>query len=127
MEHYLYSTAKRALELSHAIKGVLLWIAVPAALLPPIPTQWKWILTRTAIITAGVWIFYYQIRMHFELAWELTVLDMDEPGNMYDGQLGNIFATFLGWAPPLLECLIVFSLTQLSFYLWDKKTKKKPA
>ena len=111
--HELLEVAQRARSHIHALEGVLIWMAVPLALLPPIPIAWRWIWIRTFVITVVIWISLLGFRIAYEVPWNRTVLDIEKRDWGYDGVGGNAALLMLGWLFPFLQCLITLCLTRL--------------
>lgn len=89
----------------HKLEGVLFWVAIPLALIPPVPRSWGWIGVRTLVITVAVWYFSMRYRIVFEVPWNSRVLDIEDPNNGYDGVGGNAGLLLFGWIFPFFECL----------------------
>lgn len=99
----LLELAKRAQRDIHAIESVLIWSAIPLALLPPIPIAWRWVLLRMLVITLGVWGLLIAFRITYEVPWNKIVLNIEQRENGYDGVGGNAVLVLLGWLVPLFE------------------------
>jgi hypothetical protein len=89
----------------HKLGYILSWIAIPLALIPPVPRNWSWIWLRTLLITVAVWYVSNRYRIVFEVPWNMTVCDIEDPHSSYDGVGGNVAVLFFGWILPFLECL----------------------
>src|SRR6187455_1904630 len=96
----LLKIAQLARDHIHSIEGVLSWIAVPLALLPPIPIKWRWIWVRTIVITLVVWIVLMNFRIAYEVPWNRIVLDIEKRDWGYDGVGGNAALLLIGWTFP---------------------------
>jgi hypothetical protein len=92
--------AQLAREHIHPIGDVFLWIAVPIALLPPIPTKWRWIWLRTIVITLAIWITLINFRIAYEVPWNEIVSDLENPNSDYDGVGGNAALLVFAWMLP---------------------------
>jgi len=113
--HDLHEVAELARDNIHAIEGILMWIAIPLALLPPIPTAWKWIWIRTLVITVIAWMTLLNFRIAYEIPWNRIVIDIEMQDSGYDGVGGNVALLLVGWVFPLTQCLITLCLTRFVF------------
>ena len=109
----LLDIAKLAREHIHSIEGLLFWIAIPLALLPPIPIKWKWIWIRTAVITLVVWIVLMDFRIAYEVPWNRIVMDIEKRDFGYDGVGGNAALLLVGWIFPFVQCVGTLCVTRI--------------
>ncbi|MBN8418001.1 MAG: hypothetical protein J0L73_03720 [Verrucomicrobia bacterium] len=110
--HELLEVARLARSHVHAIGSVLIWIAIPLALIPPVPTSWRWIWMRTVVITVAVWLALMDFRIAYEVPWNRTVMDIEKRDWGYDGVGGNVALLFFGWGFPFFEAFITLCLTR---------------
>lgn len=108
----------------HSIESQLFWIAIPLALLPPIPLTWKQIWIRTLFITLLVWITLMNFRIVYEIPWNRIVMDIEKRNPEYDGVGGNVALLVLGWIFPFLQCLATLCVTR--FFLTRYGPSRKP-
>ena len=108
----LLKIAQLARDHIHSIEGVLSWIAVPLALLPPIPIKWRWIWVRTIVITLVVWIVLMNFRIAYEVPWNRIVLDIEKRDWGYDGVGGNAALLLIGWTFPFFQCLVTLCVAR---------------
>jgi hypothetical protein len=110
------------------LQDILLWIAIPLALIPPVPRSWRWIALRTFVITVAVWFISMHYNIVFGVPWRSMVLDMQDPNSSYDGVGSNVGLLFLGWVPPFFECLGTLIVCRYLFpllaFLWRRVTGK---
>ena len=125
--HGLLEVAQLARSHVHAIEGVLMWIAIPLALIPPVPTSWRWIWIRTFVITVAVWLVLMDFRIAYEVPWNRTVLDIEKRDWDYDGVGGNAALLLFGWAFPFFEALITLCLTRFVLSLVVNRKTQPPA
>ena len=104
-QYELLDLAKLARAHIHSIQEGLFWLAVPLALIPPIPVKWAWIWLRTAAVTLFVWITLMDFRMMYEVRWVGIVLNIEKSDAGYDGVGGNVALLVFGWVFPFLQCL----------------------
>lgn len=120
--------AKLARNDIHKLEDVLVWIAIPLALIPPVPKSWRWIGLRTLVITVLVWYVSIRYRIVFEVPWNPMVIHMQDPNSGYDGVGGNAALLLLGWIPPFFECLgtliVCRYLLPWLMSLWRRLTAK---
>jgi hypothetical protein len=109
----LIELAKQARGDIHAIEGVFFWIAIPLALLPPVPLKWKWIWIRTLVITVVVWIATMEFRIAFEVPWNRAVMNIEQRDPGYDGVGGNAALLLFGWVLPFIQCIVTLSLARV--------------
>ena len=108
MEYPIYELveiAKHARDDIRSIESILLWIAIPLALLPPIPVTAKWTWIRIILITAFVWFAWMTFRTTFNVPWNRIVMDIEKRNPGYDGVGGNAALLLMGWAVPFVECV----------------------
>lgn len=125
--HGLLEVAQLARSHIHAIQSVLMWIAIPLALIPPVPTSWRWIWIRTFVITVAVWLVLMDFRIAYEVPWNRTVLDIEKRDWDYDGVGGNAALLLLGWVFPFFEALITLCLTRFVLSLVVNRKTQTPA
>jgi hypothetical protein len=109
----LREIAQLARDHIHSIERILFWIAVPLALLPPIPIKWKWIFTRAIVITLVVWIVLMNFRIEYEVPWNRIVLDIEKSDDLYDGVGGNAALLFIGWIFPFFQSVVTLCVARL--------------
>ncbi len=120
----LLEIARRARDNIHSIEGVLFWVAVPLALLPPIPIRWKSIWIRTIFITLFVWIVLMGFRIAYEVPWNRMVMDIEKRDFEYDGCGGNAALLMIGWTFPFFQCIITLCLTRFILVRIGNRRKK---
>ena len=119
----LLEIAKRARDHIHSIEGVLFWLAIPLALLPPIPIRWKWVWIRTVVITLVVWIALMDFRIVYEVPWNRIVMDIEKRDLGYDGVGGNAALLLVGWIFPFVQCLLTLCLTRFILIRFGNRSK----
>lgn len=119
----LLEIAKRARDHIHSIEGVLFWLAIPLALLPPIPIRWKWVWIRTVVVTLVVWIVLMDFRSNYEVPWNRIVMDIEKRDWGYDGVGGNAALLLVGWIFPFIQCLLTLSLTRFILICFGNRSK----
>ena len=121
----LLDIAKLAREHIHSIEGVLFWLAIPLALLPPIPTKWKWIWIRAAVITLVLWIVLMDFRIAYEVPWNRIVMDIEKRDPGYDGVGGNAALLLVGWIFPFVQCFVTLCVSRfILIRIGRRKTKR---
>lgn len=110
----------------HSIEGVLIWVAIPLALLPPIPIAWRWIWIRTIVITLVVWEILIDFRGAYEVPWNKIVSDLEKWDLPYDGEGGSVALFLVGWVFPFFECIITLSVTRFILMRIGRRRKTRP-
>lgn len=119
----LLEIAKRARDHIHSIEGILFWLAIPLALLPPIPIRWKWVWIRTVVVTLVVWIALMDFRIAYEVPWNRIVMDIEKRDWGYDGVGGNAALLLVGWIFPFVQCLLTLCLTRIILIRFGNRSK----
>lgn len=101
----LLEIARRALDSIHFTGELLLWIAVPLALIPPVPLRWGWIWTRVFVITVVVWCLILGYHTEYYVPWNRIVLDIEQRDPTYDGVGATAAWLIAGWTVPFIQSL----------------------
>ena len=101
--HQLLEVAKHARDDIRSIECVLLWVAIPLTLLPPIPVTARLTWIRIILITAVVWFALIYFRISCSEPATQIVMDIEKKNPGYDGVGGNAALILMGWIVPFLE------------------------
>ena len=120
----LLEIAKHARDDIRSIESVLLWIAIPLALLPPIPITRTWTWIRVLVITAVVWIALINFRIAFNVPWNRIVMDIEKRNPGYDGVGGNAALLLMGWIVPFIESVATLCVAGIVLKWIDARRKR---